>query len=474
MRMNCKVFATAVKKLILLAGIGSILIASASCSARSGLSDIDKDTTISDENLPGWQKEAEDKVTFDWYINYSWFASDWGENIVSKKITEETGISIDFVTPMGNEKEKLNALIASNSLPDFITLGWWDSQVSELIDKDMVYALNKLADQYDAYFWKVADSDVVCWYTKDDGNLYCYPNSACTPMDVEENDKVASNQTFLVRKDIYEAIGSPDMTTTEGFKEAVEEAARRYPDWNGEPLIPIGAHTFTENGCVSFDQFLQNFLAIPYEKNGTFYDRYTDPEYIKWLKMFRELGKEGLLSDDIFIDQRTQMEEKLAKGRYFCMIYQRSDMLDQEKTLYKNNPDNIYIAVDGPKNSNGDDYVLPTTGISGWTVTLISKDCEHPKRAIEFLSYLMSEHGQKITYLGVEGVTYDMVDGKAVMKEKVAKLINTDREKYDQIYGADNTYWMLQDNVMQLKWYQDLEEPLMQLEEWTYPYSCFG
>ena len=31
--------------------------------------------------------EAQDTTTLDWYINYSWFDSQWGENIVSKKKT---------------------------------------------------------------------------------------------------------------------------------------------------------------------------------------------------------------------------------------------------------------------------------------------------------------------------------------------------------------------------------------------------
>ncbi len=189
-------------------------------------------------------------------------------------------------------------------------------------------------------------------------------------------------------------------------------AAEMFPEVDGEPLIPIGADVFTSEGCNSFDLYLMNFLAIPYEdEDGVYYDRYTDEEYITWLKVFRQLNEEGYLATDIFVDQRTQMEEKIAQGRYFCMLYQRTDMEDQEKILYANDPDSIYIAVDGPANSAGDDPVLPGAGLNGWTVTLISKNCSAPERAIELLTYLMSEEGQLTTYLGVEGVTYDIVEG---------------------------------------------------------------
>lgn len=425
------------------------------------------------EMIPGWQLHADDKVTLEWYVNYSWFTTPWGENLVSRTITEETGIDVDFVTPIGNESEKLNAMISSERLPDIITIGWWEPQVDEMINKDMIYALNELADEYDAYFWEVANPQIMTLNEREDGNVYVYPNSYYLPEDYEERDDIGSNQTFLVRKDIYEAIGSPDMSTQEGFKNAVRKAMEMFPEVDGEPLIPIGAHTFDETGCVSFDQYLQNFLAIPHEKYGKYYDRYTDKDFISWLKMFRELGSEGYLARDIFIDQRTQMEEKMAQGRYFCMIYQRTDIEAQQKELYATHPERIYMAVDGPKNSRGSDHILPGTGSKGWTVTLISKNCERPDRAIELISYLLSEHGQKRIYLGVEGVTYDMMGGQPMLKPEVKQLLDTNRTEFDRIYGADDAYWMLQDNAMQLAWKAEPGKPLGQLEEWTYQYTHY-
>lgn len=464
-----------ITKRIISAGFSLLMLSTmAGCTNTVQTNETETKQTQSDTTI-GWKKYAaeQDPVTLSWYINYSWFTTGWGKNMVSKKITEDTGVSVDFVTPMGNQEEKINALIASDSLPDIVTLGWWEPQYSELIEKNMVYALNELADKYDPYFYEVSDPDVVNWYSDENGNIYGYPNSSCTPKAVESHSKIASNQTFLVRKDIYEAIGSPDMTTQEGFEAAVKKAVEMFPEVDGKPLIPIGAHAFEENGNNSFDQFLMNFLAVPYEKDGKLYDRYTDPEYLSWLKFFRRLGEEGYLSSDIFVDQRTQMNEKVADGRYFCMLYQRTDIADQESALYQKDPDSIYIAVDGPKNSNGDDPVLSTNSITGWTITLISKNCKHPDRAISFIDYLLSEEGQKMTSIGVEGEMYDLVDGEVVLKDDVKQMLITDRKKYDEVYGADDTYWMLQNNMMQSDWMPEKQYPLNQLEEWTYPYTKY-
>ena len=333
--------------------------------------------------------------------------------------------------------------------------------------------MNELADKYDPYFFEVADPDRLAWYTREDGNVYCYPNSSYTVKDYEQGRGAASNQTFLVRKDIYEAIGSPDMTTPEGFENAVRAAAEKFPQIDGKPLIPVGAHEFTKIGCDSFDKFLMNFLAVPYEKNGKYYDRYTDPEYKRWLSMFRKLGEQGLLSDDIFIDKRAQMEEKIKDGRYFCMIYQRTDIADIERQMYNVDSDSVYIAVDGPRNENGAPHTLPGSGINGWTVTLISKNCSHPDLAIKLMSFLMSEEGQKLISLGIDGENYNMSDGHAVLTEETRRLLCEDHLEYVQKVGANDTYWMFQDNRMQSEWMPEDIPPIADMEDWARPFTVY-
>lgn len=190
--------------------------------------------------------------------------------------------------------------------------------------------------------------------------------------------------------------------------------------------------------------------------------------------MFRQLGEEGLLANDIFIDKRVQMEEKLAEGRYFCMLYQQTDLAEQQRELYEKDPNSAYIAVDGPRNAAGDPHTLPGTSINGWTVTLISKNCKYPDKAIKLMSFLMSEEGQKLTAFGIEGEHYNISsDGRAEFTEEVKKLMREDYPAYVKQVGADNCYWMLQNNRMQSEW-KPLDEPaLRQMEEWTYPYTCY-
>lgn len=88
-------------------------------------------------------------------------------------------------------------------------------------------------------------------------------------------------------------------------------------------------------------------------------------------------------------------------------------------------------------------------------------------RAIRFLSYLLSEEGNKDLYLGEKGVSYDTIDGKDQFKPEVKKLLDTDRSAFDKEYGSSFTFWMLMDNNMALKWTPPTVEPFKSLEDWT-------
>ena len=419
------------------------------------------------KDQPGWSVDTS-PITFDWYINFAWFPNKWGEDITSKYVTKKTGVDINFIVPAGNEAEKMNTMIASGSLPDFITLGWYEDAVKKMIEGDLVLPLNELADQYDPYFYKVTDPAKVSWYTQEDGKIYGYPNASSSPKDYEKfGDNLTSTQTFLVRKDMYEALGKPDMRTPEGFLKALEDAKKMFPDVNGQPLIPLGMYDFHEKGNASLEHYIQNFLAVPYEKDGKLNDRFLDPDYIKWLKTMRQANEKGLLAKDIFIDKRPQMEEKIAQGRYFAMLYARSDLANQQNALYANDPNSVYIAVDGPANAKLDPPTLAGPSISGWTVTLISKNVKDKARAIRFLDYLISEEGQRDTFLGEKGVTWDTIDGKDQFLPEVSQLLQSDRGAFDKKYGASHTFWMMMDTNMTPAWAPAAVEPFKQMEDWT-------
>ncbi len=461
---------TKVLKIFGLASIAALAMTFHSCSKKTS-----SETLIGTAEEPGWKKNADTPITFDWYINFSWFARHWGESKVSKYVTEKTGVNINFIVPAGNEAEKLNTMIAGDALPDLITIGWYEGQVPMMIDSGLVESLDELAIKYDPYFLKVASPEKLGWYEQDDNHVYGYPNASYTPADYEKyKGKLTSNETFLVRKDLYEALGKPDMTRPEGFLQALRKAKEKFPTVNGLPLIPFGTTEFSDVGNSQLQSVLSHFLAISPERNGLVEDANLglteNPEYVRWLRMLRQAHEEGLIATDLFVDKRSQIEEKAAQGRYFCMLYQNWDMQASQHALYAKDENSIYIAVDGPKNSRGDDPKLAGGSIAGWTVTLISKNCKDKARAIQFLTYLISEEGQMDMNFGIPEETYTMENGKPVLLPRIKEIDSKDKNKQETEIGVQFTYWMLMDTAWQTQWGIEYSPSLAQPQLWTSPY----
>jgi len=275
----------------------------------------------------------------------------------------------------------------------------------------------------------------------------------------------AANQTFLVRKDLYEEMGKPDLSTPEGFLNALQLLKDQYSEYKGQPMSPFFAQGNVPYGMT---EYLQNLLAVPHEKDGNVYDRITDPDYVTWLKTFRTAYERGLINVDFLVDSDMQVEEKTNNARYFMMIREWTGMSAVNPMLAASgNPDSYYIAVDGPQNSKGDSAKLFPGNMDGWMVTMISKSAKNPERAIRFLTYLASEEGQRDLFLGKEGETWDMVDGKPQLKAELVQLLGTDIERLEKEYGVMDTYWMTRNPVIVNQWRPEKAPVIKQMEDFA-------
>ncbi|RJX37106.1 extracellular solute-binding protein [Paenibacillus pinisoli] len=414
--------------------------------------------------VPAWQLDTS-PVELSWFVGASWYPHSWGESLASKYVTEKTGVNIKLEVPSGEANEHITLMMTSGKLPDIITMGSWENAVKKLWEGDFVYALNELADQYDPYFYKVAGDGTLKWYRQENGNTYGIPNDSYSPNLMHETGMTAANQTFLVRKDLYEEMGTPNLSTPEGFLSALQLLKDKYPEYKGQPISPFFAQGNVPYGMT---EYLQNLLAIPHEKDGKVYDRITDPDYIAWLKTFRTAYERGLINVDFLVDSDTQVEEKTNNARYFMMVREWNGMAAVNPMLAASaNPESYYVAVDGPQNSRGDSAKLFPGNMDGWMVTMISKNTKHPERAIRFLSYLASEEGQRDLFLGKEGETWDMVDGKPTLKPEMVDLLSNDIEKLEKEYGVMDTYWMVRNPVIINQWRPEKAPVLKQMEDFA-------
>lgn len=460
------------KKTVLLSlALASMTVVATACGG-TGAAESKKDLELpearfeADKETPSWEKDTDHNAKLKWYVNFDWYAQPgWGVDTVTRKIKEDLNIEVEFVS--GND-ENLNTMLAGGDLPDLMT---FDKNLSAAQEAPkFALPINKLAEKYDPYFLEhAAKKESVKWFTLEDGNIYGYPSFSATKEDYDAGN-VVGDQVFIVRKDIYEAIGEPDMSTPEGFLDALTKAKKFAPKSDdGSELVALGstAVDIANGGDGAYGGIVQDFLNLPPTVDGKFNDRDANEEYIAWLEVFRKAFNEGFITNDQFSDNDNTMKEKLGQGRYFAYLHTNTKGLNEFMSDNNaRNPEQTYIAVDGPKNSEGEQSTFTGGNIGGWTQTFITKETKEPQKAIELLTYLASEYGTMVTTFGIEGETYNLVDGKVEYAKETEDLRNSDIARFDKEVGL-GSYWFVSNDNYAIEKGQAPATSIRQMVEWA-------
>ena len=70
-------------------------------------------------------------------------------------------------------------------------------------------------------------------------------------------------------------------------------------------------------------------------------------------------------------------------------------------------------------------------------------------------------------FMGVEGETYDMVDGKPVLKEELQELYSSNFDSFSNDYGLYDTYWMLRNKPLVDQWRMENPDYITQMSDWA-------
>lgn len=412
-----------------------------------------------DENTPAWKLDDSEEMTeLTWYVNADWWNTEWGNDVVTKKMEEDLNVKINFIV---GDDTKLNTYFAGDDMPDLITIFDSSSQVALKADS-WAYPLYELADKYDPYFRKVASEETINWLSLDDGNTYGYADYSNTAQDYESGLLYAKT-AFVIRKDIYEALGEPSMGTQEEFLNVLGQIKEQYPD-----LYPLGFNAFTTDSTGSMGDVLQDFIGVPIQNaDGTFYDRNLDEDYLSWIKTFNEAYRNGCISDDSFADDGTAFEEKLKSGKYACIMMDGTPQCSGFLTTWMtDNPGCEYIAIDGPQSTVGNEPTLNQAGISGWMISYITKSCNNPAKAIQIFTYLLSEEGQILTTYGIENETYTInAEGKYELLPEVKEMMVNDNDRYKKEYRLGEFIFFGHDKYKSLS-DDAYPESIKQMQEW--------
>ncbi|VUW80598.1 Uncharacterised protein [Bifidobacterium breve] len=415
-------------KMVAVAGAASMLVL-AGCGGSSSAKTDDATANLPDPSYevsadtPAWKLDKTKDTKLTWYVNADWWNKSWGEDLVTKQIKEDLNLDVEFIT---GDNTKLNTFFASGDMPDLITIFDSSSQVAQTANK-WALPLQDLAKKYDPYFTKVAQKQTLDWYKLKDGKTYGYPSYSNTSRDYEDGT-IPPTDAFIIRKDVLDAIGDVDFKTPEGFVSAMKTIKEKFPD-----LVPFGFNSFDASNS-SLDATLQNMLGVPIIKDGKFYERNLDEDYVTWLKALRQVHQDRNISDDSFADDEETLKEKVSSGKYATMLLQAFHQKGTElQTWMSSNPGKEYVAVDAMESTEGNEPTLSQAGLSGWTITYISKKTKNPAKAMQLYTYLLDDPGQYLVNFGIEGKTYTKnSDGTVSWTDEANEVRTNEPEKFQK------------------------------------------
>ncbi|MBO9599347.1 MAG: extracellular solute-binding protein, partial [Cohnella sp.] len=170
-------------------------------------------------------------------------------------------------------------------------------------------------------------------------------------------------------------------------------------------------------------------------------------DYIKrYYQFLNKIYNAGMLDKEYFTVNSQGLNAKLLEGRVLAGFFPGWWIGAAEKAIRASgHTERLYayfpLTFDADTVSHVN-TVTPTRNNWNWVITKKAKD---PVRIIQFFDYLFSDEAQKLLAWGIEGVHYEVKNGKRVVLESYQKQLNADpniawKETITPFYGNSMIY----------------------------------
>ncbi|SDC62751.1 putative aldouronate transport system substrate-binding protein [Paenibacillus sp. CF095] len=382
-------------------------------------------------------------------ITFTFFGADaspnWNkmQDAVGKKITEETGVSIDaeFDISSGGGNDRISLMAASGDYPDLI---FPKGNLTRLVDAGAMIDLTDLIEEHAPNLKKIYGEHFNrLKYSNDDPSIYWIPTNGA----IDQVSFDATNGTAIQHRVVKE-LGYPEIKTLNDFEKVLREYYKKHPTTDdGQPTIPLTLSadgwrrmiTVTDPAVMSTGGpgDGEYFINPDTYEAVLHYKRPEEKEYFRWLnKMYNE----GLLDKDSFVQKDDQYKSKIASGRVLSLLDPSWGFSDAENALKSAGKDDMtygFYPVTLDESFQRKDF--QNIGFDGYGIG-ITVDCEDPVRAIKFLDWMSSEEGQLLRNWGVEGEQYNVEDGVRTIPADVQERKNKDNNTFTKETGVGLYY----------------------------------
>jgi putative aldouronate transport system substrate-binding protein len=154
--------------------------------------------------------------------------------------------------------------------------------------------------------------------------------------------------------------------------------------------------------------------------DGKVYSNWTSDAYRQLLINLHDMYVDGVMPKDFDRAQFDDKPEYAARDtdRLGFIIRgwtsQLTDYYNPDHTFKKAVPNGEWVPVIWAKTEYGDPHPPIEDVASLWRVISLSTSCKDPIAAIRFIDYTFAGEGRNLNRLGIEGINYNIVNGKVV------------------------------------------------------------
>ena len=352
-------------------------------------------------------------------INANWGANftTVGDTEFSKALQERTGVTIEYRHPASGQNDtEFNLMVTEGNFPDllFRKISSYPGGADKAIDDGIIIPLNDIIDKYcpnlKAFLEENPDIDKMV--KTDRGNYYIFPF-------VFERDELGLTQGLYLREDWLNELGL--------------KIPENMDDWH-EVLTAFKEKKGVEAPlCVAWSTLNNSTFLSAFDIGGKGYHLGEDGKvqygalldgYKEFLMTMKQWYDEGLIDIDMTSLKNDQITAKMANGMAGASYgYAASGMQAIIQAGKKIDPNFNLVAAPVPGLTEGDEPIMSpalTLKFSGEGVC-ISTDCENVELAARFLDYGYSKEGRLLYNYGIEGESYEMVNGVPTYTDTVLK-----------------------------------------------------
>lgn len=353
-------------------------------------------------------------------VKISWYMLTEDEDLYNRLkgmavIEEATGVDVVFQSPPNGSEDAFKMMVASGKLPDVIM--WQHSAaIDRMYQEGTVIDLTELIAQHAPNLTKIYTErpELRRQVETSDGKLYYFPS--INPMQTVEEIGRKSYAGLIIRDDWLDKLGLTVPSTIDEWYEVLSAFKTRDPNGNGfQDEIP-----FDGWGLPYFLPAFGVLNTYCIKLDGTVAFGPMEPEYKAYLETMNKWYAEGLLGSNCLIHSDVWKTENIVNdltgafaGLDNAWRYYLPDLQKNTTTAASLKAVPWLTAGDGVRYTPRQDVASNMATI----VTVITSACKDPVAAVKLIDYMYSKEGSDLLTWGIEGESYEVVNGKRQLTE---------------------------------------------------------